>query len=501
MQSQQFDYIVVGSGLAGLTFALKAAESGSVIVLTKAAITESNTYYAQGGIAAAIGETDSWELHEQDTIAAGGGINDIAAVRTLVQAAPKAIEWLQSLGASFDISETKELALGKEGGHSRHRIVHHADRTGWEVEGRVSKAVKDHPNIRVVEHAFATEILTSNGRAVGVAAMIDEIGLRAFYAPSVMLATGGCGKVYENTSNPRVATGDGIALASRVGAEIRGMEFMQFHPTCLYHPQLQNFLLTEALRGEGATLRNHRGRRFLYDYLDDLELAPRDAVARAIASEIAKQDTWCVYLDTTHLAPELLESKFPTIWHRLREIGIEIEKDWIPVVPAQHYCCGGIATDLSGKTSIPGLYAAGEVAHSGVHGANRLASNSLLEAIIFSMAAAEASVGAPPVSEFPEPQNPKCIHETDAISIRHQLQSSMSKHAGIFRTDAGLQAGLSLVSSLTEQYDAEATAPFSVYAAEARNLLIVANHILLAALDRRANIGLHYNADLAADQI
>lgn len=496
MQSQQFDSVVVGSGLAGLTFALKAAENGNVIVLTKAAITESNTYYAQGGIAAAIGDTDSWELHEQDTLTAGGGVNDAGAVRKLVQSAPGAIQWLQTLGANFDTSESNSLALGREGGHSRHRIVHFADRTGWEVEGRVSQAVKEHPNIRVVEHAFVTEILMADGRAVGVAAMIDEIGLRAYYAPTVMIATGGCGKVYENTTNPRVATGDGIALASRVGAQISGMEFMQFHPTCLYHPQMPNFLLTEALRGSGATLRNHRGRRFLYDYLDDLELAPRDAVARAIASEIVKQDTWCVYLDCTHMEAHLLETEFPTIWHTLRKVGLEMEKEWIPVVPAQHYCCGGIATDLDGRTTIPGLYAAGEVAHTGVHGANRLASNSLLEAIIFSVAAAEVCTSEPAVASFPEPTPVHCIHETDAISIRHQLQTSMSKHAGIFRTDSGLEKATQVVAKLTAEYEAGAHSAFSSYAAEAENLLSVACHILEAAKARRQNIGLHFNADL-----
>lgn len=496
---ERSDFLVVGSGLAGLTFALKAATHGTVTVLTKADLSESNTNYAQGGIAAAVGESDSWELHEEDTLRAGAGLCDREAVRFLVQRAPEAIRWLEAMGTRFDRDLENELSLHREGGHSRHRIVHHADRTGWEVERAVTAAVRAHPGIRVYEDALATELLVHDGRCVGAAARVNEVGMRAFSARATMLATGGCGKVYQHTTNPRVATGDGLALAARAGAKLAQLEFIQFHPTTLSHPQVRGFLITEAVRGAGGLLRNHMGRRFMYDYDPRLELAPRDVVARAIHAEMRRLDTWCVYLDTTHLSPKRLEESFPTIWAQLREVGIEIEKDWIPVVPAQHYSCGGVSTDLDGRTTLPGLYAAGEVACTMVHGANRLASNSLLEAIVFAASASERCLDEPEV-EFggPEPSEPKCVPESDAVRIRHALQKTMTQQAGIVRTTGGLREAHERIEGWKMELDRLPSAPWSPYAFETSNLLLVGEGIVAGALDRRFNVGLHYNLDLVS---
>lgn len=495
MIAARYDFLVIGSGLAGLSFALRASQYGRVCVLTKGDVTDSNTSWAQGGIAAAIGEADSWELHEQDTLIAGAGLCDPAAVRFLVQNAPGSIHWLLSLGARFDEADG-DLALGREGGHSRNRIVHHADKTGWEIERVVVEAVRQNPKIEVFPHTYVTQLLMEDGRCVGAQAQVaDEEVPRNFAARAVLLATGGCGRMYTHTTNPRVATADGIALAHLAGAKIANMEFMQFHPTTLFHPKMRSFLITEAVRGVGGTLRNHLGRRFMYDYDERLELAPRDVVARAIEAEMKKQETWCVYLDMTHLSPELIRHEFPTIHERLASIGLEIEKDWIPVVPAQHYSCGGVVTDLEGRTTLPGLYAAGEVASTGVHGANRLASNSLLEALVFATAAADAAKDDPAYSGRPSADPLACATEAESIRIRTAVRHTMTQNVGIVRSDAGLKEAKEELVSLSRDYKRASTAPFSPHPLETRNLVIAASMVVQGAIARRTNVGLHYNED------
>jgi L-aspartate oxidase len=497
--NRRYEAVVVGSGLAGLTYALHAAERGPVCVLTKAAIAESNTQYAQGGIAAAVGESDSWELHERDTLIAGAGMCDAEAVRFLVRQAPSAIRWLQDLGARFDVNDLLELHLGQEGGHSRKRIVHHSDRTGWEVERAVSEAVLRHPGIEVFEHVHVIRIKMLDGRAVGVDGLAPDMDMRSFFGKSVMLATGGCGKVYAHTTNPRVATGDGLRLAQEAGAELRGMAFIQFHPTTLSHPQRTGYLITEAVRGAGATLRNHMGRRFMFDYDPRLELAPRDIVARSIMQEMERLDTWCVYLDMTHLPADQVEAGFPTIWKTLRSLDIEMEKDWIPIVPAQHYSCGGVATDLAGRTRVPGLYASGETAWTGVHGANRLASNSLLEAMVFSIAAAASSADEPDLPQtLPgSGEIPKCPSEAEAIAIRHSLQRMMSSRCGVFRSTAGLAEAKAAWTRLKRRAESRAISAFSPYAFEVQSLLTAAGEIIEDSIRQPRNVGLFYNVDFA----
>jgi L-aspartate oxidase len=495
MDSQSSDFLVIGSGLAGLTFALRAAERGKVVVLTKAEIQESNTNWAQGGIAAAVSESDSWELHEEDTLVAGAGLCNPEAVRYLVQQAPKAIDWLISLGARFDTEQDGDLALGREGGHGKHRIVHYKDRTGAEVERAMIEAVRNHPNIQIFEQAFVTRLLMRDGKCVGASAMVESLGQRHFYASSTMLATGGAGRMYQHSTNPSVATADGIALAIQVGAKVENMEFMQFHPTTLYHPQLRSFLITEAVRGAGGTLRNHLGRRFMYDYDPRLELAPRDIVARSIEAEMKKHQTWCVYLDITHAKAENIHHEFPTIWDQLRTIDLEMEKDWIPVVPAQHYSCGGVTTDLNGQTTVPGLYAAGEVSCTGVHGANRLASNSLLEALVFASAAATVAPAGQPEPSSENGKEPKAIAEAESIRIRRAMQKVMMSEVGIVRSNAGLAEARDQIAKLLDEYDKQPAAPFSTHPLETHNLLIAAQAVVDQAIARKENVGLHFNED------
>ncbi len=500
---QTFDYLVLGSGSAGLSFALRVSERGRVALVTKKERTDSNTNWAQGGIAGVMGADDDPELHVQDTLIAGAGLCHEDAVRVLVAEGPDRIRELIAFGADFNRDPDGELALGREGGHSRRRIVHTADLTGKEIERTLVEAVRKHPNITVLEHHYAVDLIVRDGRCLGAWVLDEAAGTtEAYTAGATLLATGGAGQVYRFTTNPAIATGDGVAMAWRAGAQIADMEFIQFHPTSLFHPDAKSFLISEAVRGEGGILRRKDGTAFMPEY-DAVrkDLAPRDIVARAIDSEIKKTGDECVYLDVTHLSPDEIRSHFPTIYARCLTFGIDMTTDWIPVVPAAHYSCGGVRTDLYGRTGIRNLYACGEVACTGVHGANRLASNSLLEALVFGKRAAEdvlASSSFPVLGEgvlAPPELGGEGDHEQIA-HLRHRLQTVMQKYVGIVRTDARLQKAADAVAALR----AEAVLLFesalgSDDALELRNLLDVGALIIRCARRRKESRGLHFNTD------
>ncbi|MBV9852526.1 MAG: L-aspartate oxidase [Armatimonadetes bacterium] len=502
---QPYDFLVLGSGSAGLSFALRVSQKGNVALITKKERTDSNTNWAQGGIAGVMGPDDNTELHVQDTLIAGAGLCHEEAVRVLVTEGPDRIRELIEFGARFNRDPNGELSLGREGGHSRRRIIHTADLTGREVEHTLVEAVRRHPNIAVLEHHFAIDLIVQEERCCGAYVLDDATGqVQAFVAKATLLATGGAGQVYQFTTNPPIATGDGVAMAWRAGAEVADMEFIQFHPTSLYHPDAKSFLISEAVRGEGGILRRRDGTAFMAEYDPRKDLAPRDIVARAIDSEIKKTGDECVYLDVTHLAPEEIRSHFPTIYARCLSFGIDITTDWIPVVPAAHYSCGGVRTDLTGRTTIDRLYACGEVACTGVHGANRLASNSLLEALVFGQRAADdAGVRAagweycPFIADFPGASRRIGIHDHEQVAhLRHRLQTVMQKYVGIVRTDARLQRAAAAIAALR----AEAQAIFneSILAEdvlELRNMIEVATLIIECAQRRYESRGLHYNTD------
>jgi L-aspartate oxidase len=500
MSAANYDFLVVGSGIAGLTFALKCAPRGRVLVVTKSEISDTNTTWAQGGVAAAVGEGDSWRLHEEDTLIAGAGLCDPKAVRYLVQNARPCLDWLISIGARFDLESGNglpQLDLGLEGGHSRHRIVHHADQSGWEIERALTVAVRSAPQIDFLEHTFCEGLAIAGGRCVGAYLLPQGGGRMLVRSRATILATGSCCRVYRFTTNPPIATGDGIGLASAAGARIENMEFIQFHPTTLYHRDARNFLITEAVRGQGGILRTLHGRRFMYDYDARGDLAPRDIVARAIHTETHKEGVPFVHLDMTHLDPALVARQFPTILERLREHGIDPARDPIPVVPAAHYQCGGIATNLDGQSTVGGLYAAGEVACTGVHGANRLASNSLLEALVFGSSAADAAVAEPDAAAA-EPDRASLsvpvVSKRSAEGVIRRLRRVMWERVGIVRSNLGLDIASREIEEL--QHDASKGREFFVAGAEAANMLECSRIIVAAAAERAVNVGLHYNQDL-----
>src|ERR1700733_1515604 len=398
---QRYDYVVLGSGIAGLTFALNVAEKGSVAIITKKNRAESNTNYAQGGIAAVTSSEDTFDLHVRDTLEAGAGLCREDVVRGIVEEGPARIQSLIQLGMSFSERENgghkHELDLGKEGGHSKRRILHAKDVTGREIETALLTALALHPNVEMFENHAAIDLITrrklgfsTENRCVGVYVLDNESGkVETVASDHVLLATGGCGKVYLYTTNPDIATGDGVAMAYRAGVPVANMEFVQFHPTCLFHPKAKSFLISEAVRGEGGILRNAAGTAFMKGVHPLESLAPRDIVARAIDAEIKRTGAECVYLDITHQSREFLQDRFPAIYAKCLECGIDMAIQPIPVVPAAHYQCGGVMTTPDGQTELPGLWAMGEVGCTGLHGANRLASNSLLEALVVAHRAAE----------------------------------------------------------------------------------------------------------------
>ncbi|MFN4032776.1 MAG: L-aspartate oxidase, partial [Fimbriimonadales bacterium] len=463
-----------------------------------------------GGAPAAPGAHDSWELHLQDTLVAGAGLCDREAVEVLVRNGPRLIYWLIEIGAQFDRTAEGAIALGREGGHSRNRIIHAADHTGYEIERTLLIAARKTPNITIWEHYQALELIIEHGACVGVQVLDTLTGdLFEIRARAVMLATGGCGQVYLHTSNPLIATGDGIAMAWRAGATIANMEFIQFHPTTLYHTDAPSFLISEAVRGEGGILKRRDGYRFMPDYDPRAELAPRDIVARAIDAELKKTGDPCVYLDITHLNAEFIKHRFPTIYQTCLQYDIDITQEPIPVVPAAHYTCGGVWTDLEGRTTISRLYACGEAAYTGVHGANRLASNSLLEALVFAERAAQhatAHLDAPPPTPRPscitaqlpliEPAPAVADHAYNWDDDRLQIRQLMQKKVGIVRTAQRLQEARCQLEPLAAQIEAAyRTLPPSVESCEARNLAACALLVTHSALARKESRGLHYVLD------
>ncbi len=495
------DFVVIGAGVAGLRAAIELASSGRVLVLAKLEVKESATQYAQGGIAAALSDEDEISLHLQDTLVAGDGLVNEKAARVLVEEGPERIEELIAWGTQFDRNGTK-LAFTREGAHSRDRILHaHGDSTGQEIGRALYFKAKSIKNITVSEFEFATDLLVENGRVVGVNLLSEGGQQHTVRAAAVLLATGGLGHVYRETTNPAVATGDGVAMAYRAGAEISDMEFVQFHPTALYVKGAPRFLLSEALRGEGAILRNEQMTRFMPKYHPLAELAPRDVVARAIAHEleVSRSKDPVVYLDLTHKDPDLIHKRFPRIYDTCLKYNVDIATDMIPVRPAAHYAMGGVRTDLDGHTSVAGLYAAGEVASTGVHGANRLASNSLLEGLVFGERAARAmraELGQQPPtaansapSVAPSPDTQSATKSADEL-IRN-VQNILWRDVGIVRT------GHSLKDAIHELEALKSTIPTSQCrrCQEARNVWQTGLLIAKSALAREESRGAHYRTD------
>jgi L-aspartate oxidase len=489
-----FDFLVVGAGVAGLRAAIELAEAGTVLLIAKDTLRESSSEYAQGGIAVALSDDDDIELHEADTLYAGDGLCDRAAVRTLVEEGPAAIERLIEWGAEFD-REGKRLAFTREAAHSRNRILHsHGDSTGREIARTLARKAASLDNISFQTYAATTDLLIENGEVSGAVVYDEQNALHIpVYARAVLLATGGLGRVYSDTTNPDVATGDGVAMAWRAGAEIANIEFVQFHPTALNVPGAPRFLLSEALRGEGAVLLNEAGERFMSRYHEMAELAPRDVVARAIASELRASELEraadaSVYLDLTSRPAKFIRRRFPRIYETCRHYGVDISTSPAPVRPAAHYAMGGVRTDLDGRTSLPRLFAAGEVACSGVHGANRLASNSLLEGIVFGARAGRAMREAPEVLLHASVETPVALFPN---ATERELRALTWEYLGITRDGPGLEAALDRLQQYPMTPNPQARLPQY----DLRSIHTVATLIARAALQREESRGAHYRND------
>ncbi|HTI31352.1 MAG TPA: L-aspartate oxidase [Sphingomonas sp.] len=505
-----YDTVIIGSGAAGLTAALNLAPHQKVAVLAKGGLSEGSTAWAQGGVAAVLEEGDSFESHVEDTMIAGAGLNNRAIVEMVVEGAPAAIARLEQLGVPFNM-EGGELHLTREGGHSHRRIVHVNDATGWAIQQALERAAVAHPNITLLADHAAVDLVTGrhaekysgDGRVWGVYALDRKSGaIEPILGRATIVATGGAGRTYLYSTAPRGATGDGIAMAWRAGCRISNMEFMQFHPTCLYNLEVKNFLITEAVRGEGGRLINPKsGKRFMADYDARLELAPRDIVARAIDAEIKRDGLDYVHLDISHMPAEFVKGHFPNIYEKLIGLGIDMTTGPIPVVPAQHYTCGGILIDEHGCTDLPGLYAAGECTQSGLHGANRLASNSLLECFVFGEAAAKhilaSELGDPPAIRAWDAS--RVTDSDEEVVVQHnwrEIRRFMWDYVGIVRTTKRLERAAHRIATLRQEV-ADYYGNFRVTPdlIELRNLVEVADLIVKSALHRHESRGLHYTLD------
>ena len=509
------DFLVIGGGIAGLWFAIQAAQHGTVTMLAKKDVRESSTNYAQGGIAAVSSKEDSFEEHVKDTMIAGAGLCNEHVVRVVISEGPPRIEELVRLGVEFTTrknAQMDEFDLGLEGGHSKRRILHASDFTGREIVDKLFTIASENPRIRFRDYHIAIDLLTHpRDRSIapeqktcwGAYVLdIQENTVHTFVSPTTVLATGGTGKVYLYTSNPDIATGDGVAMAYRAGARVANMEFIQFHPTCLYHPKAKSFLISEAVRGEGGILRLKDNTSFMEKYHPQGCLAPRDIVARAIDNELKKRGDEWVYLDITHRDPEFIRSRFPNIHRQCLSLGIDITKEAMPVVPAAHYTCGGVTVDAFGQTDIQDLYAVGEVACTGLHGANRLASNSLLEALVFAQHAADASIRkraerTKPCPALPDWTSGHAVDSDESVVVAHnwdEIRRLMSNYVGIFRSNKRLERAKRRIDALTgeiHQYYWDFLVTSDLI--ELRNLVLVADLIITSAMIRKESRGLHYN--------
>ncbi|HHH36701.1 MAG TPA: L-aspartate oxidase [Gammaproteobacteria bacterium] len=512
--SQQYrhDVLIVGSGAAGLSLALRLADRARVALLAKAPLAEGATLYAQGGISVVLDETDSLASHVQDTLTTGAGLCDRRVVEHCVRRARDCIQWLIDRGVPFTPDErgNGHYHLTREGGHSHRRVIHAADATGRALEKTLEQQVREHPGIEIFEHHLAIDLITAaklglpTQRCLGAYVLDLRSGrVKVFSAAQVALAAGGAGKVYLYTSNPDVATGDGIAMAWRAGCRVANMEFIQFHPTCLYHPQAKSFLVSEAVRGEGGRLLLPDGSPFMQRFDPRGELAPRDIVARAIDHEMKRLGAECVYLDISHKPAGFIRSHFPNIHRRCLEFGYDMTREPLPVVPAAHYLCGGVITDMRGRTDLPGLYAIGEMAYTGLHGANRMASNSLLECLVFAEAAAKDILAslkeASPAPSLPSWDESQVTDSDEEVVVSHnwdELRRFMWDYVGIVRSDKRLQRALRRTALLKQEVE-EYYGNFRVTGdlIELRNLLLVAELIIRSAMARRESRGLHYTLD------